>query len=272
MIETTYISGLDLGQAQDFTALAVLERTRILPDAPRSPRNKTDKKVQYTHRTEPVVTTVSGAMGTVTSYTEPKNLLVDIVNEEVSVGSGDRVKDVLENIGKGVSNRKKINTSYTIRHLERFNLGTPYPTICDRIKEIYENEILTGSMLAVDKTGVGRAVVDDLIKVRPKCIIRPITITAGFRVIPDGAGYRVPKKELVGILQVLLQSNRLKVVPVLPDARILVREFQNFKVKINAHQNEQYESWRERDHDDLVLAVAMACWISEKGNKQFWLR
>jgi hypothetical protein len=35
--------------------------------------------------------------------------------------------------------------------------------------------------------------------------------------------------------------------------------------KISDSGNEQFESWRERDHDDLVLAVALAVWAAEQG-------
>ena len=39
----------------------------------------------------------------------------------------------------------------------------------------------------------------------------------------------------------------------------------NLKVKINiATGHHSYEAWREGDHDDLVLAVAMACWCGER--------
>jgi hypothetical protein len=44
-----------------------------------------------------------------------------------------------------------------------------------------------------------------------------------------------------------------------------LREFDSFTVKINAETaNESFESWRERDHDDLVLAVALAAWGAER--------
>ena len=33
--------------------------------------------------------------------------------------------------------------------------------------------------------------------------------------------------------------------------------------------NETFESWRERDHDDLVLAVALAIWFGDKGRRPF---
>jgi len=45
----------------------------------------------------------------------------------------------------------------------------------------------------------------------------------------------------------------------------LVREFENFKVKVNLKTaHESYEAWRECEHDDLVLSLAIGCWVGEK--------
>jgi hypothetical protein len=74
----------------------------------------------------------------------------------------------------------------------------------------------------------------------------------------------VPKKELVGVLQVLLQARRIKVPPSLPEAQTLVQELLNFRVKVTTSANETFEAGRERDHDDLVLAVATATWVGER--------
>jgi hypothetical protein len=100
---------------------------------------------------------------------------------------------------------------YAVRHLERFELGTPYPRVVERVVELFAGPPLAGGNLAVDQTGVGRPVVDTLRAARPKATVRPITITAGSAVAPDGAGWHVPKKELVSVPQVLLQSRRLQV-------------------------------------------------------------
>ena len=44
-----------------------------------------------------------------------------------------------------------------------------------------------------------------------------------------------------------------------------MRELAQFKVKINISTgHDSYEAWREGDHDDLVLAVALACWYGVK--------
>ncbi len=81
----------------------------------------------------------------------------------------------------------------------------------------------------------------------------------------SGDDYRVPKRDLVSTLQVLFQAGRLKVAGDLPEARTLTEELLNFKVTINAKTaHDSYESWREGIHDDLVLAVALACWHAEK--------
>ncbi len=97
------------------------------------------------------------------------------------------------------------------------------------------------------------------------CYARPVTVTAGHRASPaEGGGWLVPKKELVGTLQVLLQSRRLKVAVALPEAATLVRELQTFQVKVTAAAHEAFGAWREGQHDDLVLAVAVAAWAGER--------
>ena len=48
-------------------------------------------------------------------------------------------------------------------------------------------------------------------------------------------------------------------------SRSLQRELQTFRVKVNAlTAHESFEAWRERDHDDLMVAVACAIWWGEQ--------
>ena len=47
-------------------------------------------------------------------------------------------------------------------------------------------------------------------------------------------------------------------------AEVLTKELLTFKVKITTAGNETFEAWRERDHDDLVLALAVALWYAER--------
>jgi hypothetical protein len=153
---------------------------------------------------------------------------------------------------------------YHVRHLERPKLGTPYPAIVDRVKQLMASSSLQNkTALVVDATGVGAPVVDMFRKAGLAPVA--ITITGGNTVSREASGYHVPKRDLVTTLQVLFQSGRLKVAGSLPEARTLVNELLNFKVKINVKTaHDSYEAWREGIHDDLVLAVSLACWYGEK--------
>jgi phage FluMu gp28-like protein len=152
-----------------------------------------------------------------------------------------------------------------VRHLERFR-DVLYPDVAEHVRRLMDAPELKGkAALAVDATGVGAAVVDMLR--RSGLTFDAVTITGGdTETQSDYDSYRVPKRDLVGNLQVLLQSGRLKIVRSLEHAETLRAELLNFRVKINvATAHDSYEAWREGGHDDLVLAAALAAWKAQKG-------
>jgi hypothetical protein len=53
-------------------------------------------------------------------------------------------------------------------------------------------------------------------------------------------------------------------LPGLPEADLLVRELGNFQVKPPPQPSDDLLAWREGPHDDLVLAVGVACWLAER--------
>jgi hypothetical protein len=194
-VQPKYFVGLDLGRAQDFTALAALERTEAA---------------------------------------DPNN-------------PGEVVRH------------------YAVRHLERLRPGTPYPEVCARVACLLAVPPLRGATLAVDHTGVGRPALDLLRKARLTARLCPVLVTAGHQATADHAGgWCVPRSELAGTLQVLLQSRRLQIVPTLPEAQTLARELGTFRPRAATASEELLGSWRERDHDDLVLAVAVAVWLDAR--------
>jgi hypothetical protein len=155
-----------------------------------------------------------------------------------------------------------------VPHLERFPLGTPYPAIVGRMAQLFTTPPLREqACLVVDRTGVGGAVVDLLAEAHLSPVA--VTITGGDKVHRDSkARYSVPKRELVGCLQVLLQTGRLKIASALPEAEVLVKELLAFQVKITSTAHDTYGAWREGAHDDRVLAVALACWYGESGDRR----
>jgi hypothetical protein len=96
--------------------------------------------------------------------------------------------------------------------------------------------------------------------------LTPVSVSihggAEVSVDPYHHDYRVPKRDLVSAVQVLLQNRRLRVAESLREAETLKRELLNFRVKIDPRTaHDSYSHWREGDHDDLVLAVSMAAWF-----------
>jgi hypothetical protein len=167
---------------------------------------------------------------------------------------------VLEDVDAFFEGPRAWSRFYAVRHLKRWPLKTKYPTVVADVAELLRGPQLVDPVLVLDATGVGRAVADLFDEHDLGVPVRRVVITAGHRVHQDEDGaYMVPKKELVSVLQSLLQTQRLTIAR-LPEREVLVKELLGFKVKVSAALNELYGSWREGQHDDLVLAVALACW------------
>jgi len=149
-----------------------------------------------------------------------------------------------------------------LRHLQRFQLRTPYPTIVTEVLKMLEGEPLKGHTdLVIDGTGVGRPVVDLFTAVGLKPV--PVAITGGDTPHREKGWYRIPKRDLVGILQVLFQTKRLLIAEGLPEGPVFVKELLNFQVKISESGHDSYNA-REGEHDDLLLAAALASWRAER--------
>src|SRR5215208_4653579 len=145
-----------------------------------------------------------------------------------------------------------------VRHLERFR-NTLYPDVADRVGALMDSPQLEGkAALVIDATGVGPAVTDIFTK-RGRSF-KAVKIHGGDAESREGSIYRVPKKNLISALQAALQTGTLKIASSLELAEVLRQELLNFRVKINlATGHDSYER-RDGDHDDLVLAAAMAVW------------
>jgi hypothetical protein len=164
-----------------------------------------------------------------------------------------------------------------LRYLERVPLGTPYPEVVERVREVTRSGTLNGAChLIVDGTGVGRAVVDILRRADLGCPLWPVVVTSGEREMLRQGYYRVPKRDLIVSLQVLLQRGGLRIAAGMPLGPILVEEMAAMRVRPTAGGHEQFGAWREGAHDDLVFAVALAHWGAQKvyrrveGDDGYW--
>lgn len=205
--------GLDLGQAQDYTALSILE-------------------------------------------TPPETAETAETPETLVAQDAEGIKGI-----KGI---------HTLRHLERPPLNTSYPAIVAHVAKLLRSPQLQRrpvEALVIDATGVGRAVLDMFREANLPVSIAPVSITPGSRVTYTDGMYYVPKRDLVGALMVLNQNHQLRMPSErrLPLTAILKAELLNFKAKISAAGHDSYEAggasdWREGQHDDLVLSVALVAW------------
>jgi len=158
---------------------------------------------------------------------------------------------------------------YHCRYLQRFKLGTSYPHIVAAVRELCLREPLLSNrpQLGIDQTGVGLAVLDIFKQAEINAYLKPILIHGGDHSVQEGGIWRIPKRELVGVVQVSLQTGRLKITADLHEVSILTTELQNFQVTISDSGFDSYEA-RTGKHDDLVLSLAMALWVAGRRKPQ----
>ena len=142
-----------------------------------------------------------------------------------------------------------------VRYIERMPLGTPYPAVVERVREIVQwDELYRDCALAVDATGVGAPVVDMLRAARLGCELTAVTITGGGKENPVAPGKTasVPKRDLMAGVEVLLEKEQLRIGRRLRESSRLSRELVSMR---NGKDS--------AEHDDLVIALSLACWRAQ---------
>jgi hypothetical protein len=159
--------------------------------------------------------------------------------------------------------------AYQVRHAERAPLDSSYTAQAEWVYDRLRRPPLPGQVrLVIDETGVGAGVTEILARalgrLAPRVPLVPVTITAGLTATPQEEGrWHVPKAVLVSTVDGLLDSARLQIAADLPGTPTLKAELHNFQRKYTAAANLTYAAWREGDHDDYVLALALALWSAE---------
>jgi len=143
--------------------------------------------------------------------------------------------------------------AYHVRKLERTR-GISYLDIASKIASIM-GKLPEDSRLVVDRSGVGQGIFDLLVDSNPV----GITITGGAQVNQEGNTISCPKRDLIGNLQVLLESKRLKIAKG-PLREVLLDELRNYRIKIDAASGHDSYNAKGANHDDILLAVALGCW------------
>jgi phage terminase large subunit-like protein len=160
-----------------------------------------------------------------------------------------------------------LNEEYRVRHIKRCNHRS-YVEIVDLVGKLIkkiDRSTSSKTHLIIDETGVGKAIVDMFRDAGLNPI--PVTFHGGTNTTKSQGSWHVPVRDCVAAAKRLLATKQLKIIDN-PLTETLVRELENFQVKINpATGHDSYSAWRENEHDDLVFSLSLACWYCLKKQK-----
>ena len=188
-------------------------------------------------------------------YKAPQTEVVTVHEYPVYTGSERKVK-VTE---KRPIPRIEQRPEWGLIHVGRWR-NRPYrEMIAEVAKQLGQ---LDEYVLAIDHTGVGVAVAE----LAEDAGLRPVKISihGGDKVSYSNGSYRVPKRDLVSIVQLGLQNRTLRIADGPDWTALVLHELSNFRMKLDpATAHDSFSSWREKDHDDIVLSVSLAMWASQ---------
>ena len=144
----------------------------------------------------------------------------------------------------------------------RLPLQTTYPVQAAYVAERMRRAPLAdGAELIVDRSGIGRAVFDELAKLRVPHLCG-VTITGGEEPARDGGlNWRVPKVRLVQVVDARLNDGSLRLSAEMPLADELRRELEDFRVSFTGGGAMTFAA-AGSGHDDLALALSLALWAA----------
>jgi hypothetical protein len=219
-----YSVGVDLGQASDFTAIAVLEKTIVPPQTAmfspvgESPSNRLvegDIVYDLVYLKRPKLgtpyDTIAKRVADLICELEPEGAFGELGQVTLSVdgtGVGRGVVDMLDSEFK-----RRGASSKSVPRVD------------------FRRVSVTGSNTTLKR--------------------------------PDRSnGYwSVPKRDLVFAAVAAFQQGKIRIAKGIKDRDALVNELRNYSRKTNiATGNMVFEPWRESQHDDLLFAVCLALW------------
>jgi len=96
---------------------------------------------------------------------------------------------------------------------------------------------------------------------------RAVTITSGNGLGADGGLYHLGKARLIGMFLAAFDSGRVQLNPNLSIYPQLEKELIGYRAEITAQGNAKFEA-EPGEHDDMLFALALACWWGEEKYKR----
>ena len=175
---------------------------------------------------------------------------------------------IVEKVEANVYHLERDSQRLELRYAERVALGTPYTVVAERMRRIVTDLNRWGQCeLVVDASGVGEPVMDMLRGSSMGCSVIAVKITGGEKATRAGNEWHVPKGDLMAALQMVLEKGQLKIARRLKETGALVRELLDVQATMGANGRVRMGADGYGQHDDLVIAVALACWRGGKEKK-----
>jgi hypothetical protein len=95
-----------------------------------------------------------------------------------------------------------------------------------------------------------------------------LAITGGEKESQGQSGWNVPKQDLIAGVQVLLEAGQLQIAKGLPAVQALVKELMDVRAKGRESGRGRLGADGSGQHDDLVIALALACWKAKRAAKK----
>jgi phage FluMu gp28-like protein len=143
--------------------------------------------------------------------------------------------------------------SLTVRYAQQFRVGTPYGEVAQETARIYRNLEQRGNTLLIfDQTGVGDAV-EEMIRTNLRGARQEgIVITQEI------------KRDIYAAIEIALEKGELKISNHCLAAQQLKEELLSVEIR-RSGSSYKYGAFEKDAHDDLVMALGLACWRERIG-------
>ena len=143
-----------------------------------------------------------------------------------------------------VTYERRRRRRYRVTFLELVRLGTPYPDVVDRVREVMRAPALAGRCtLVMDATGVGAPVLDMLRQAGLGCGIEPVILTGGEKESHGGGAWHLPKRDLISGLQTMLEKGEIELPAGYGPAALLRRELANVGSRVGERGRGRSGAW-----------------------------
>jgi hypothetical protein len=154
---------------------------------------------------------------------------------------------------------------------------TAYPVLLSELDVILSAPLANSDLIVEAGTSI-KPVVAMLRKHHLPATIRPVEVKVSAEDTYVGAAWKVGKGSLIETTRQVLQEERMtfyeqmpqEVMATTPSVRTVYHALLTYPFDRAPAANEAFAA-REGEYDDLVLAVALACWFGEHCRQRLWI-